>query len=109
MTYHMTSVVTPPPYCSGFRAEIEVGAVDDDIISRHGCKKFVEVKLEKKSLPPSFESQLERLCQVFWARCGVFVKLLSCSCPCRTMSNCALCTTVVLNEVITNPLTILHP
>lgn len=54
MTYHMTSVVTPPPYCSGFRAEIEAGAVDDDIISRHGCKKFVEVKLEKKkeSFPP---------------------------------------------------------
>lgn len=52
MTYHMTSVLTPPPYCSGFRAEIEVGAVDDDIISRHGCKKFVEVKLEKKDSSP---------------------------------------------------------
>ena len=52
MTYHMTSVVTPPPYCSGFRAEIEAGAVDDDIISRHGCKKFVEVKLEKKKESP---------------------------------------------------------
>lgn len=56
-----------------------------------------------------FKSQTEKLCQVFWAQCSVFVKLLACSCRHRTMWNCALCTTEVLNEVITNPSSILHP
>lgn len=56
-----------------------------------------------------FKSQSERLCQVFCTQYSVFSKLFACSCQCWTMPNCALCTTVVLNEVITNPSTILHP
>ena len=66
----------------------------------------VEVKLESS---PSNHNQ-SGSAKMFWAAYSVFIKLLSCSsCPCRTMWNCALRTTVVLNEVITNPATILHP
>lgn len=43
-----------------------------------------------------------KLCQEFWVQSSLFVKLLASSCHCRTMQDYALCTAVVLNEVITN-------